>query len=165
MPPKRLDRRRADGDHRAPVERAADGDDLEPRPAAQRGGDRRAVGHERAGVARRDGVDEVQGGAAAVEDHDLARLEQRGRGAGGGDLAVDGLGRAALVGARHRRARERAAVHALEAARVGELVEVAPDGVPGDAEALRQVGGDEPALGLQQLEDPPVALLLEHQGS
>ena len=56
-------------------------------------------------------------------------------------------------------------MHALEAARVGELVEVAPDGVPGDAEALRQVGGDEPALGLQQLEDPPVALLLEHQGS
>ena len=116
-------------------------------------------------MTRRDGVDEVQGGAAAVEDHHLARLEQRGRGARGGDLAVDGLRLAALVGARHRRARERAAVHALEAARVGELVEVAPDGVPGDAEALRQFGGDEPALGLQQLEDPPVALLLEHQGS
>ena len=116
-------------------------------------------------VARRDGVDEVQRGAAAVEDHHLARLEQRGGGARGRDLAVDGLDLAALVGARHRRARERAAVHALEAARVGELVEVAPDRVPGDAEALRQVGGDEPPLGLQQLEDPPVALLLEHQGS
>ncbi len=56
-------------------------------------------------------------------------------------------------------------MHALEAARVRELVEVAPDRVPGDAEPPGQVGGDEPPLGLQQLEDPPVALLLEHQGS
>ena len=36
---------------------------------------------------------------------------------------------------------------------------------PETPSARRQVGGDEPALGREQLEDPPVALLLEHQGS
>jgi hypothetical protein len=120
----RLDRRRAHRDHGAPVERAADRHHLEPRPPAQRGGDRRAVGHERAGVARRDRVDEVQRGAAAVEDHHLARLEQRRGGAGGGDLAVHGLHLAALVGARHRRARQRAAAREQPARdRVEDLVD------------------------------------------
>ena len=130
--------------------------------APERGRDRRAVGHERPRMAGRDGVDEVQRGAAAVEDHQLAGLEQRRRRAGGGDLAVDGLDLAVLVGGRHRRAGERAAVHALEAARLRQLVEVAADRVAGHTEAVGQLGGHQPPLALQQREDPPLTLLLEH---
>src|SRR5262249_47877083 len=53
----------------------------------------------------------------------------------------------------------------LQALPAGELVEVAPDGVAGDAEHALQVGRDDAALGAQDVEDALLALLLEHHGS
>ena len=131
-------------------------------PAPERVGHRRAVRDERAGVLGRDRLDQLERGAAAVDDRDHVGLEQRRRCAGGRDLALDGLDRARLVGARDGRAGERAAVHALEPARLRELVQVAPDRVARDAEDVLQLGRHDAPVTLDEIEDLALALLLQH---
>ena len=57
-----------------------------------------------------------------------------------------------------RRGRERAAVHALDEALGGELAQVAPDRVLGDAELLDQARGDDLAVARERVEDRLAAL-------
>jgi hypothetical protein len=103
----------------------------------------------------------VQRGAAAVDDHGLARLQERRRRTGDGDLAAHALRLPFLVGRPHGRAGERSAVHPLQVASVGELIEVAADRVAGDAELALEIGRHHATLAAEDLEDAAVALLLK----
>ena len=114
-------------------------------------------------VPGRDGVDQRERGAAAVEDHDLAAAQQRRGRARDGALALDLLRLPALVAGRHARASERAAVHALHGAVARQLVEVAADRVARHAEGVLQLGGDDAPARREQVEDARLALLLEQR--
>jgi hypothetical protein len=120
------------------------------------------VGHERAVRLGRQVLDERERGRAAVDDRHLAGLPQLRRRLRDRALAFDGLLRPLGIRRRDGRARHRAAVHALEQAGLGELLEVAADRVTRDAEPVGQLGVDEPPLAREELQDPPLALLLQH---
>src|SRR5262249_13372898 len=59
---------------------------------------------------------------------------------------------------------QRAAVDPLAQAARGELAQVAADRVLGDPELDREVGGDDPAVAAQALEDPLLALARQRGG-
>ena len=137
------DRLGADRDHRARVERAAEQDDIRASRSAS------AAATSGLCVTKVAAGGRPASASAVVPPSTIATSpgsEQRGRGAGHGLLAGDGLGRALGVGRGHGRARHRAAVDAAQRARLGELLEVAAHGVAGDAEPVREVGGDHAAL-------------------
>ena len=64
-----------------------------------------------------------------------------------------------------RRGRERAAVDALDEALGGELAQVAPDGVLGDAELLDEARGDDLPVARERVEDRLAALGAEQGGA
>ena len=157
-----FDRRSADGDDGVLEQSAAEQDDFDRGMLDQRDGDRRAVRDDGGAQVVRQMSRDLQRRRAAIENHDLAALDQlRGRTTDrdfriGRDLLaageIDDRGRGG----------QGAAVHALQPPGGRQLAQVAADRVFRQLQLAADVLGDDLSLRLQDLEQVILALAGEH---
>ena len=149
----RLHRLRSDGDLRILQQPPADQHDLDARVRGQRLGDRRRVGEHRAAALGRQPPRQLERRRPAVEQQHLGALQQRQRRLGEMRLRLARHVQSLPEAHRGGRGRQRPAVHALHEPAGGQLTQVPPDGVVGDAELDDELAGHHLPVTLQAGED------------
>jgi hypothetical protein len=144
------------------VQPPADDVDGQPGVVGERDGDVRARGDHGRLEAVGQQARELEDRRAAAERDDVPRADERRRGGGDRALGRDVVGQALGEAGRARRARrQRAAVHAPQLAGVGELLEVAADGVERHPEPHAELGRPDLPLGGEPAADRVAAFLGE----
>ena len=141
--------------------------DLDERAGAQHLADGQVVGHRhQRDAAFHGGARGLEHGAAAVEDHALARLQGRGGGEADGAFLARGEFRRSLrigfEGAVVLLAEDRATMGAIEHALSLQSVQVAPQGGERGIQGLRELLQRDGAVALQEGDDPLAALHRQH---